>query len=165
MNEVITVADDVAVSFEYTLSLDDEQVIDQADTDDPLEFIQGYRQIIPGLESALYGMAVGDEKDVVVTPADGYGEHKQDDVVEVAKDNFPSSIELAEGKPLNVRDAQSGESFTAYVTELRPDTAILDFNHPLAGETLYFHVKIIGLRQATSDEIVHRHVHESEDDE
>jgi FKBP-type peptidyl-prolyl cis-trans isomerase SlyD len=158
----ITVANDIVVSMAYILRIEDGQLIDQSEDDAPLEYIQGARQIIPGLEKALVGLNIGDEKDVEVKPAEGYGERDPDDIVEIPRGNLPESIDLSVGAPLKVKDSESGESFSAYIVDSNTETVTLDFNHPLAGRTLNFHVKIIDLRQATEEELNHRHVH-SED--
>ncbi|MCI0398614.1 MAG: peptidylprolyl isomerase [Chloroflexi bacterium] len=157
----LTIDDDDVVSLAYSLRLDDGQEVDSSDGDDPLEFIQGYGQIIPGLEEALYGMAVGEEKQVVVEPEDGYGHYDVDDFSVVPRDAFPPELTLAPGMGLSVQDSESGEVFQAYVAELHSDSVVLDFNHPLAGETLHFQVKIVGLRAATDEELEHGHVHDN----
>jgi FKBP-type peptidyl-prolyl cis-trans isomerase SlyD len=154
----LTVTDDVVVSLDYTLRLDDGEVIDTSVDQTPLKFLQGRGQIIPGLEQALYGMGVGDEKDVVVAPADGYGEQDPDAFQEAPRDIFPSDMTLTQGMRLRMRDS-SGQVFEASVADIRPDNVLLDFNHPLAGETLHFQVKISDLRPATSEESAHGHVH------
>ena len=158
-DENIAVANNIVVSMAYVLRIEDGQLIDQSEDGAPLEYIQGAKQIIPGLEKALIGLNVGDEKHVEVKPADGYGERDPDDIVDMPRGNFPESFDLSVGKPLKVRDSESGESFSAYVVECNPETVTLDFNHPLAGKTLHFHVKIVNLRQATEEELAHNHVH------
>ena len=158
-DENITVADDIVVSMAYILRIEDGRLIDQSEDDAPMEYIQGARQIIPGLEKALIGLNIGDEKDVEVKPADGYGERDPDDIVEMPRGNLPESLNLSVGKPIKMKDSESGESFKAYVVESNPETVTLDFNHPLAGKTLDFHVKIVDLRQATEEELAHRHIH------
>jgi FKBP-type peptidyl-prolyl cis-trans isomerase SlyD len=162
-NSKLKVADDVVVSLEYELKLDDGQVVDSADSSDPLEFLQGYGEIIPGLEEALYGLTVGDELDVIVDPEDGYGDYDPDETEVMSRDTFPADMELDEDMMLEMRDADSGEIYQAYISEVRPKEIVLDFNHPLAGETLYFHVKIAGLRPATDEELDHGHVHVHEE--
>jgi FKBP-type peptidyl-prolyl cis-trans isomerase SlyD len=154
----LTVKDDMVVGLDYTLRLDDGEVIDSSTDREPLEFLQGRGQIILGLERALHGMAVGDEKRVVVAPGDGYGETDPEAFETVPRDVFPSELELKQGMRLNMRD-QEGEVFTTYVAEIQPDGVLLDFNHPLAGETLHFDVKIASLRPATSEELDHGHTH------
>ena len=158
-DENISVAENNVVSLAYVLQLDDGQVLDESTDDAPLEYIHGAGQIIPGLENALSGMNIGDEKDVAVKPSDGYGEYDPDDVVEVPRGNFPDTLDLSIGKPLKVKDSDSGESFNAYVIESNLETVTLDFNHPLAGKTLNFQVKIVALREATAEELAHGHVH------
>ncbi len=158
-DENIAVANNIVVSMAYVLRIEDGQLIDQSEDDSPLEYIQGARQIVPGLEKALIGLNVGDEKHVEVKPVDGYGERDPDDIVDMPRGNFPESFDLPVGKPLKVKDSESGEAFSAYVVESNPETVTLDFNHPLAGKTLHFHVKIVDLRQATEEELAHKHVH------
>ena len=159
-NTDLTVADGLVVSLDYTLRLDDGQVIDTTTDGDPLQFLQGGQQIIPGLEKALYGMAVGDEKDVELAPGEGYGDRNPDAVEVVPPDAFPADLELTEGMGLQLRDP-SGREVLAYVAEIRPDGVVLDLNHPLAGETLFFAVKIANLRTATDEELDHGHAHEA----
>jgi FKBP-type peptidyl-prolyl cis-trans isomerase SlyD len=161
-DENMAVADNMVVSMAYILRVDDGQLIDQSEDNTPLEYIQGARQIIPGLEKALVGLNVGDEKVVQVKPADGYGERDPDDIVEIPRANLPDSLDLSVGKPLKVKDSESGESFSAYIVESDSESVTLDFNHPLAGRTLNFHVKIVNLRQATEEELAHGHVHSQE---
>ena len=158
----LTVKDDLVVSLDYTLSLDDGREIDTSTSRGPLLFLQGHGQIIRGLEQALYGMSVDDEKKVIVTPADGYGELDPDNTEFVPHSAFPSNLTLTEGMGLRMRDANSGEVFEAYVAEIRSEGVLLDLNHPLAGETLHFDVKIVALRQATPEELAQGQVQDSE---
>jgi FKBP-type peptidyl-prolyl cis-trans isomerase SlyD len=152
------IADDMVVGLDYTLRLDSGQVIDTSAGEEPLEFLQGKGQVIPGLEQALYGMAVGDEKQVVVAPADGYGALDPDAFEVVPPNAFPPDLELTPGMRLRMRD-QAGQVYPAYVAEIRPEGVLLDFNHPLAGETLHFDVKVATLRPATREELAHGHAH------
>ncbi|MCK6628307.1 MAG: peptidylprolyl isomerase [Anaerolineae bacterium] len=154
----LTVADGMVVSLDYTLTLDDGDVIDTSDGREALQFLQGQGQIIPGLEQALYGMSIGDEKDVEVSPADGYGETDPDAYQMVPHDLFPADMELSEGMGLRMRD-EAGRPLEAFVAGISSEGVLLDFNHPLAGETLFFHVKIADLRPGTSEELAHGHVH------
>lgn len=154
----LTVADDLVVSLDYTLRLEDDEVEDTSVGQEPLQFIQGRGHIIPGLERALYGMAVGDEKDVVVAPEDAYGEIDEDGFQEVGREFFPDEMELELGTSLHVRD-EAGEVYTATVASLEEDKVLLDFNHRLAGKTLFFNVKVLDLRPASAEELAHGHVH------
>lgn len=157
MTEIyLTVQDGMVVGLDYTLRLDYGTVISSSVDRQPLELLQGQGQVIPGLERALYGMAVGDEKQVVVAPADGYGEMDPYALEMVSHDVFPPGLKLKVGMRLNMRD-QQGQTLIAYVASIGSDGVLLDFNHPLAGETLYFDVKIASLRAATREELGHGH--------
>jgi len=156
----LMVADNVVVSLEYVLRLEDNREIDRSDNDTPLNYLHGNKNIVPGLESELYGMGVGDEKDVVVSPDMAYGERDPEDVVEFPRDSFPADLNLEVGEPVMMKDNDSGESLRAYVIDKDANSVRLDFNHPLAGETLFFHVKIADLRDASTEELTHGHVHD-----
>lgn len=149
--EPLTVADDVIVGMAYVLRSQTGREIDRSDG--AVGFIQGHGQIVPGLEEAIYGMRVGDEKEVVVSPADGYGEYDEDDVQRVPRSALSEDLELTLGQGLRMRDRETEEEFRAYVVDLGDDYVILDFNHPLAGQTLHFEVKIVELRPATADDL------------
>jgi FKBP-type peptidyl-prolyl cis-trans isomerase SlyD len=159
ISEGMTVEDGVVVSLDYTLRLDDGEVIDTSSGREPLVFLQGQGQIIPGLEKELYGMGEGDKKEVVVDADEAYGEYDEDQLQEVPRSIFPDNIDLEEGLSLRMRDQESGQLFDAVVDEVKPTSVVLDLNHPLAGETLYFDVEIAGLRAATEQERTHGHVH------
>ena len=159
-NDTTIVGDDMVVTLDYTLRLDDGEIVDSTEGEEPLEILQGFGQIIPGLEDALYGMAVGEEKDVVVPPEQAYGEVDEDDYETLPRNVFPADMPLEPGMILDLQDTNTGESLEATIAEVQGDTVLLDLNHPLAGETLHFHVKVTGLRLATDEELEHGHVHE-----
>ena len=158
-NQNLVVADDMVVQLDYTLTLANGEIYDSSDETGPLEYIQGQGHIISGLEEALYGMAVGDEKDVVVTPDLGYGEYDPEAVQTLPLDVFPPDMELEPGMAIDLYDEDTDEEVEAYVAEVDEDSVVVDFNHPLAGETLNFHVKVVGVRPATDSELDHGHVH------
>ena len=157
--ENLTVADNMVVSMDYTLTLDNGEIVDSSEGREPLEFLHGRGQIIPGLEKELYGMAIGDVKKVAVAPAEGYGESDEDAFQVYPRDAFPADMEITEGMGLHMRDTESGQVIEAFIHEIRPDGVVLNFNHPLAGKTLNFDVKIAGVRHATSEELEHGHAH------
>jgi FKBP-type peptidyl-prolyl cis-trans isomerase SlyD len=161
--KTLSVSDDLVVSLDYTLRLADGQVVDTSSGREPLEFLQGHSQIVSGLEQALYGMYVGDEKNVVVQPEDGYGARNPDAFQEVPMNVFPSDIDLEPGMGLQLMD-DSGELMLAFVAEVRPESVLLDFNHPLAGTILHFDVKVADLRHPTTEELEHGHVHSAGDE-
>lgn len=150
----LTIADDMVVSLSVTMRLEENPVIIPSQEQEPIIFLQGHDQIIPGVERALYGLAINDEKEVVVNPVDGFGEVDPTNARRVPRSAFPPDRILYLGEKLQVRD-RSGQLLEAYVTNVEPDSVLLDFNHPLAGETLYVHVKVVDLRAATAKELDH----------
>ncbi len=153
-----TVQKDVVVSMEYSLHVDGEE-IDSSKGQDPLQFLVGYGNIISGLEREMIGMKVGESKDVVVPPADGYGEYDEEAFMDVPRGEFPQDMPVEEGLELSVRDDQ-GQSRYARIDSIDGDTVTLNFNHPLAGDELHFNVKVVNLREPTTEEIQHGHVHQ-----
>ncbi len=157
MNETIKVVDGQVVKMEYTLKVDG-QVVDTSEGGQQLEFIQGTGNIIPGLERALYNMAVGDSKDVIVAVQDGYGNVDNEAFMDVPREQFPANVPMENGVMLELQD-QNGHPVFARVDEVGETTVRLDFNHPLAGKELHFAVTIAGLRPATDEELEHGHIH------
>jgi len=151
------IADDVVVSMNYTLTVNGE-VFESSPEGEPIEFIQGHGHIIPGLERQLYGMSIGDSKEVSVASDDAYGEVDPEAVMEVPRSEFPEDIPLLPGVQLQVRN-EEGEDLDATITKVSADSIELDFNHPLAGKDLTFDVTVVDLRPATDEEISHGHVH------
>lgn len=148
----------MVVGLEYTLRLDNGQVVDHSEGRGPLQFLQGHGHIIPGLEKELYGMGLGEEKQIVVSPEEGYGQRTPDAVQELPRSAFPQDAEIEPGMAVQLVD-QAGQPHMAFVEEVRDDAVLLDLNHPLAGETLHFEVEVATLRQATEEELEHGHVH------
>jgi FKBP-type peptidyl-prolyl cis-trans isomerase SlyD len=142
----LEVSDGLIVGLDYTLRLDDGEVIDTSEGRGPLEFTQGQNQIVPGLEQALYGMKVGEENAVVVKPGEGYGERDPEAMQVVPKDAFPEDAELEPGMGVQVSDGM-GRTTVVFIADILPEGVKLDFNHPLAGETLHFQVKVASIRQ------------------
>lgn len=161
LTRVNKVENGVVVAMAYSLHLDDGEMIDSATADAPLTYLHGHHNIIPGLERELTGLTIGDEKDVAVAPADGYGEYDEDAKQLLSTDLFPDDIELEEGMALQLQD-DNGNVHQAFVDNVQKDQVLIDFNHPLAGRTLHFNVKIVELRAATAEEIAHSHVHTGE---
>ncbi len=159
-NELILVADDLVVTMEYTLTVDGE-IVDSSEEDGPIQFLQGYGNIIPGLESHLGGLAVGENLQVTVAAKDAYGEFDPEQIVDIPLDEFPEEICLEPGVELEMKDQDDNMLF-AKVISVGKSRAKLDFNHPLAGRDLTFDVKIVSLRHPSVEEFEHGHVHGSE---
>jgi FKBP-type peptidyl-prolyl cis-trans isomerase 2 len=144
----ITISDGKTISMEYTLTLEDKKVLDTNVGGDPLNFTQGSHQIIPGLETALEGMKVGESKQVTVAPEQGYGPINPQAVQEVPIEKIPEEARKI-GAQLQGKDAQ-GRMVTPRVAEVKEQVVVLDFNHPLAGKELFFDVKILDIQAAST---------------
>ncbi len=152
------IAKDRVVSIEYKLHLGDGNLIDESDPGDPLVYLHGYEEIVPGLEKALEGKKTGDSLKVQVSPEEGYGEIDPDGVEEVPRDEFPPDMELEEGGIVTATD-EDGDDVEFLVKKLNEKTVVVDFNHPLAGKTLHFEVTVREVRAATAEELEHGHAH------
>jgi len=133
------------VSIEYTLRMDDQSVVDTNVGGEPLTYVHGTQQIVSGLEKALEGMQVGESKQVEVPPEESYGIPDASAFREIRKDHVPPEA-MHVGAQIQGR-SQSGQVVYARVAQLKDETVILDFNHPLAGKTLYFDVKVLDIRE------------------
>ncbi len=152
------IANGSVVGIDYSLHLGDGRVVDASQPEDPLTYLHGEGQIVPGLESALEGLSVGDKKQVVVAPAQGYGEHDPRGVQEVPRGAFPAGFEPQVGMELTA-EGQNGEAVPFAIREVKPDNVVIDLNHPLAGKTLHFDVTVREVRAATPEEVSHGHAH------
>jgi FKBP-type peptidyl-prolyl cis-trans isomerase SlyD len=154
---IAQVADDMVVKIDYTLTVDGE-VLDSSEEEGPLEYLQGYQNIIPGLEQELSGMKVGEDKKVTIAPEDGYGEIDDGAIMDVPLNEFPENMPIEVGIDLEVTDKDEN-IMLATIVDVGDDTVKLDTNHPLAGKTLHFEVSVLDLRSATDEELAHGHVH------
>ena len=154
----LTVDKDLVVSMDYELTVE-KSIIDYSEEGDPIVFLQGHGNIIPGLESAIQGMKIGESKEIFVKAADAYGEFDPENFTEVPRTEFPEEIPLEVGTEIGVND-ENGEELTAYIEEIDVDKITLNFNHPLAGKDLEFKVKIVDIREATPEELKHGHIHD-----
>ena len=154
----MTVKKDAVVEMHYTLKNDSGEVVDSSKGQDPMPFIQGRGNIIPGLEKALEGMKAGESCDVSVKPEDGYGVHHAEGIQEIPKEALQGIENIEIGMELQSQDEQ-GNPFIVRVEEIKDDVVIINANHPLAGQTLHFNVSIESVREATADELEHGHVH------
>jgi FKBP-type peptidyl-prolyl cis-trans isomerase 2 len=137
-----TVSDGKVISLEYTLKLDSEEVVDTNVGKNPLTYTQGANQIIRGVEAAVEGMEIGQAKQAVIPPTQGYGDPDPNAFHEVPKEKLPEGI--AVGTQLHGTDAE-GREIRPLVSAIKDETVLLDFNHPLAGKTLYFDLKVVNI--------------------
>lgn len=149
------------VEMHYTLKDDEGEIIDSSEGEAPLVFLQGHGNIIHGLERALGGLKVGDTKDVVVEPGEGYGEYDDDLVQEVPRSAFEGIGDLEVGMKFHA-DTDDG-LIPVTVVEIADDVITIDGNHELAGERLHFSVRVESIREATAEEIAHGHIHGDDD--
>jgi len=131
------------VSFNYTLTVDGE-VVDSSQGKEPFQYIHGEGKIIPGLSRQLEGLGVGEEKRIEVSPEEGYGKVIPEAIQEVPKTQLPPDIEPQVGMQLQVGNPE-GRTMVAKITEIKTDTIVIDLNHPLAGKTLIFQIKIVSI--------------------
>lgn len=147
------IAKDSVVRIHYTLTNDAGEVIDSSRDHEPLTYLQGHGNLIPGLESALEGKEAGYEDDVSVQPEHGYGKRDASLVQDVPASAFQGVPRVEVGMQFRAGQRQ------VTVTKVAGDTVTVDGNHPLADQVLHFAVEVIEVRQATAEEISHGHVH------
>lgn len=145
------------VTFHYTLKDSKGNVLESSFGDEPLSYLEGVGQIIPGLEEALHGLTKGDKKSVYVKAADAYGEFEQDLVVQVPRAQIPKP-DVQVGDRFHA-DSGHGHMQVVVVTAVSETHVTVDGNHPLSGQDLNFDVEITEVRDATSDEVEHGHAH------
>jgi FKBP-type peptidyl-prolyl cis-trans isomerase SlyD len=152
------IAQDSVVTLHYTLKDDAGEVLDSSSAGEPLAYLHGHGNLIPGLERALAGKGPGDKLQVRVPPAEGYGEYDRQLIQRVPRRNLRGISNLRAGMRLQANTGQGVRSVT--VTQIAGDMVTLDANHPLAGKSLNFEVEIAEVREATPEEIAHGHVHQ-----
>ena len=151
------IAPDDVVSIHYTLKDDSAKVIDSSAGGEPLAYLHGHGNIIPGLERELSGKSVGDRLEVRIEPAQGYGEYDRSLVQKVPRRTLKGIANLRVGMRLQAGTEHGHRAVT--VTHISGDMVTLDGNHPLAGQNLHFEVEITAIRAATEEELAHGHVH------
>jgi FKBP-type peptidyl-prolyl cis-trans isomerase SlyD len=148
---------DSVVSFNYTLKDEAGAVIDQSDGE-PMAYLHGHGQIVPGLERELTGKSAGEKLQVRVSPADGYGEYDAAMVQKVPRDAFSRISGLHVGMSLQTQTRNGGHT-SVVVKEIGPKFVTVDGNHMLAGKDLFFDIDIVEVRAASEEELEHQHVH------
>ena len=148
---------DRVVTIHYTLKNDGGEVLDSSSGGEPLAYIQGHGNLVAGLEKALEGKPAGATLAVVVAPADGYGVRDEALIQRVPKRSLQGAGEIKKGMQFQARTEDGMRLFT--VTGLVGDMVTLDGNHPLADQTLHFDVEVVEVREATTEELEHGHVH------
>jgi FKBP-type peptidyl-prolyl cis-trans isomerase SlyD len=153
----LEISADKVVLIHYTLKDDAGAVIDSSAGGEPLAYIQGHGNLVAGLEKALEGKQDGNNIRVSVEPAEGYGKHDPALIQRVPKRSLQGSGEIKKGMQFQGRTDDGMRLFT--VTGVMGDMVTLDGNHPLADKTLHFDVNVVSVRDATTEELEHGHVH------
>lgn len=154
----LMIGDKMVVSMHYTLTDNDGKVLDSSEGAEPLSYLHGAGNIIPGLETALIGKVADDELKVTVEPKEGYGELIPELIQKVNKSAFEGVDNLEPGMAFEAQ-GPDGQVQRVVISAVEGDEVTVNGNHPLAGVTLNFDVKIVGVRDATEEEITHGHVH------
>ena len=143
------IADNTHVTLAYCLTIDSGEEIDRAEINEPFSFITGKKQVIPGMERQIMDLEEGAVVQIQVEPEEGYGQIVNHLIKEIPQNQFPEGVEI---KPNTAFQAKGPNGpLTMMVKEVKEDTVIADFNHPLAGERLHFDIKILKVREATED--------------
>ncbi|HKP60389.1 MAG TPA: peptidylprolyl isomerase [Polyangiales bacterium] len=151
------IANNTAVWLQYTLRDDAGEVLDASEHDEPLVYIHGQGDIVPGLEKALQGKSVGSKFKVSVSPEEGYGVREEAKVQKVPRGAFEDDADLEPGMQFQAQGPDGIDIVT--VLEVSGDDVTIDANHPLAGKQLHFEIEVVEVRVATEEELEHGHVH------
>lgn len=151
------ITDDTVAMFHYRLTDDNDQLLDESDNGQPLAYLHGKGNIIPGLEQALDGKAAGDKFTVTLEPQEAYGDYDDDLIHVVDRSQFTGVDELEVGMQFQARFPDGDRIAT--VSEIEGEEVTIDGNHALAGETLNFEIEVAEVRQATAEELQHGHPH------
>ena len=151
------IEDRKVVSFHYTLTDETGAQLETSRERDPMAYLHGYRNIIPGLENAMAGKDAGDTFEVTIAPVEAYGERNPDSVQRISAKHFSNIRQLSPGQMVSLQTRQG--PIQAVIVNIGRFNVDVDANHPLAGKTLTFDVEIIDVRDATQEEIDHGHVH------
>lgn len=158
MNSTLVIEHGKIVSLNYVLTSSEGEIIDQSEEGEPLLYLHGASNIVPGLENALTGRQVGDRLKVSVPPSEGYGERLGPGPQPFERDYFPSDMEIVPGMQF-MAQGDDGMPIPLWVVDVDETHIYLDANHPLAGETLNFEVMVTDVRDATQEELMHGHPH------
>ena len=146
------IAEKIYVAIDYTLTLESGQEIDKSPAGQPLGFITGFGQVIPGLEKALMGRVAGDNAQLVIEPEEAYGPVRDDLLQEVPKSQFPGDVELKQGMNFEAQSPRGPMMIT--IEKINDnDTVTVDLNHPMAGKQLHFDINVVEVREPTTEEM------------
>ena len=147
------------VSIHYTLRDAEGEVMDSSEGKEPLAYLHGENNLIPGLENELQGKTAGAKFETVIEPGDAYGEISDEFIQTISKDMF-QGVDAIEAGMTFMAQGEGDQQRQVRVVEVEGDDVTIDANHPMAGKTLHFDVEVIEVREATSQEVEHGHVHQ-----
>lgn len=153
----LMIGDKSVVTIHYTLTDDAGEVLDNSRDSDPMVYLHGASNIIPGLEKELTGKTAGATLKVTVSPEEGYGEHSPEAIQKVPRSAFEGVEDIQPGMQFQTESPQGTQIIV--VAEVSDEEVTVDANHPLAGKTLHFDVSVEGVRDATPEELDHGHAH------
>jgi FKBP-type peptidyl-prolyl cis-trans isomerase SlyD len=149
---------DMVATVHYTGTFPDGEVFDSSIDRDPLQFLVGHSQMIPGFEEEMMGAAVGEKREFTLTPDRAYGEKDDEAIQQVPRDQFPPEMPLEVGV-MGAAQTEQGQQMPFIITDISDDIVTVDFNHQMAGKTLRFSVEVVDVRAAAAEEMSHGHVH------
>jgi FKBP-type peptidyl-prolyl cis-trans isomerase SlyD len=154
----MTIAQHKVVTIHYKVSdSDSDELIDSSENGEPMTYLHGAQNIIPGLEQALEGKSTGDELEVTIPPAEAYGERSEDRIQQVPREAFQEMDKVEPGMAVTAQTEQG--QINLVITEVEGELVTVDANHPLAGKSLKFSVTVEEVRDASDEEKAHGHVH------
>lgn len=156
----MNISHQLVASIHYTLKNSEGEILDSSEGQEPMEYLHGAQNIVPGLEKALEGKSVGDKLSVVVTPEEGYGEYDPSLIQELSKEMFAGTETIEVGMEFHAQTENGMQIIEVKAVE--GDKITVDGNHPMAGQDLHFDVEVTHIREASADEKEHGHIH-SED--
>ncbi|MDR3626814.1 MAG: peptidylprolyl isomerase [Ignavibacteriaceae bacterium] len=151
-NQVITIS--------FILKDTDDNIIEATTKEEPFSFISGGNQILPKLEENIGEMLIGSKRTVVLSPEEAYGIYDDSALQHVTRSEFPEETDIQAGMAF-IADSPDGQQMPFVIKTVEGENITIDFNHPLAGQTLTFDVELLSLRDATIEELSHGHVHGS----
>ena len=140
------------IAIDYSVALEDGDIVETSHGREPVEYLHGTGQLLPGLEHALDGMREGQNARFALEPGDAYGDHDESNVVTLPRSLFPAEAKLEPGLRLAARTS-AGQNYPITVVEVHSENVLVDLNHPLAGRRLYFDVTVLAVRDAAESEV------------
>lgn len=154
---MLKIQENTVVTLNFTLTNTKGKVIDASEQTGPIVYIQGSKDVLEGIESAVEGLTVNDKTEVKIDACDAYGEYDDNNLSSVPRQAFAGLDQLTVG--MQLQEETSDGAILVTIKEINDEQVLVDTNHPLAGQTLHFKLEVIALREATAEELDHGHVH------